>query len=48
MMGMLGGSSNTLIFGGDGPGDMRKVVAELATVRVLVFCEHCDGSRIDV
>jgi hypothetical protein len=48
MMGMLGGSSNTLIFGGDGPGDMRKVVAELATVGVLVFWEHCVGSGLDV
>ncbi len=32
MMGHLGGKSNTIMFGGDGPGDMRKMAAELATV----------------
>jgi hypothetical protein len=32
MMGQMAGQSNTIVFGGDGPGDMRRMAAELATV----------------
>jgi len=40
MMGQMAGQSNTILFGGDGPGDMRRMAAELATVSARVQAWH--------
>ena len=38
MMGHMAGQSNTIVFGGDGPGDMRRMATELATVSAGANC----------